>query len=319
MSEYDICEIDKVECIGEFDDEYVYDMEMCPNETESTFFANDILIHNSGYFSFKWLKEKVEKTFDGGKITDKLYQVCDEVEDYINRGMTDWAKKSLRSSDPRFVFKREAICDSAIFLGKKYYVLHMLNDEGVECDKFKYKGVDVVKTTMPDAIKPYVKKIIEKMILTRDRYETNELFREALDVFKALDIKDIAKVSGMNNYEKYCSKCNGFNTAKGTPNHVKAAYFHDYVNELNGWDYEKFRSGDKAKIVNLVMPNKYNIPNIAFKDKYPKEYEEIFTIDYEDMFNRIVYAAIERFYESVGWNLRKPAEDVVVELEDIFG
>ena len=40
-------------------------------------------------------------------------------------------------------------------------MLHKLDDEGVVCNKFKYTGVEVVRTTMPNAIKPYVKKIID--------------------------------------------------------------------------------------------------------------------------------------------------------------
>ena len=47
---YEIVDIDSVECIGEFEDEYVYDIEM-RDDTEHTFFANDILIHNSVYVS----------------------------------------------------------------------------------------------------------------------------------------------------------------------------------------------------------------------------------------------------------------------------
>lgn len=266
--------------------------------------------------SLKWVETELQ---DGVTLTKGFEEICDEIEDYINRGMTEWAKKTLRSKDPRFVFKREAVCDSAIFVGKKYYVLHMLNDEGVDCDKFKYKGVDVVKTTMPEAIKPHVKNIIETMILTRDRYKTNELFMGALEVFKNLDVEKVAKISGMNNYEEYCGKCNGLDTVKGMPNHLKAAYYHDLINQQNGWIYEKFKSGDKVKILQIKTPNRYNIPIIGFKGHYPKEYEEIFTIDYELMFNKIVYAAIERFYDVVGWNLRKPTEDVTVELEDIFG
>jgi len=40
-------EIESIECIGEFDDEYVYDIEM--DDDTHTFVANDILVHNSVY------------------------------------------------------------------------------------------------------------------------------------------------------------------------------------------------------------------------------------------------------------------------------
>jgi DNA polymerase elongation subunit (family B) len=101
------------------------------------------------------------------------------------------------------VFKREAICDSAIFLGPKYYVPHVLDEEGVPCDKFKYVGVDVVKTTMPKAIKPYIKKVIEHMILTQSLKECNDLFNEAYEEFNKLPIEDISKNSGINNLDTH--------------------------------------------------------------------------------------------------------------------
>lgn len=37
------------------------------------------------------------------------------------------------------------------------------------------------------------------------------------------------------------------------------------------------------------------------------------------MFAKIFHAAIERFYNAVGWKLRKPSENLTIELEDLFG
>lgn len=303
----------------EFQDEFVYDLSV-EDDTISWFFANDMLIHNSDYLSFSWVKKLGIKLKDGNKISKEFYNICDEVESQINVGMNEWAKKSLRSQDPRFVFKREAICDSGIFLGPKYYVLHILDDEGVPSDKFKYKGVDVVKTTMPKALKPYVKKIIENMVINKSLKESNDLFTEAYNTFQSLGVESIYKNCSINNYEKYANKCNGFTTCKGMPSHVKAAYYHDLIlDKLDiSSNYEKFRSGDKVKMVYLKQPNKFGIDIIGFKSKYPVEFNDELQIDYEKMFNKIMYAAIERFYEAVGWKLRKPNENVRVELEDLF-
>lgn len=57
--EYIFDEIEVCECIGMFEDEYVYDIEMI-DETH-TFIANNILVHNSLYISY----ENFVKTFDG--------------------------------------------------------------------------------------------------------------------------------------------------------------------------------------------------------------------------------------------------------------
>lgn len=276
---------------------------------------------DSGYYSLKAFENLGIFLKEDGKISKSFYQLCDDVEKFINEGIDDWARKNLRSIDPRFVFKRETICDSGIFLGKKYYVLHTLDEEGVVTDKFKYKGVDVVKTTMPKKVKPYVKKVIEHMIATQSLKETNDLFNQAYEEFKKLSIEEISKISGMNNYAEYSAKCSGLNTVKGMPSHLKAAYHHDLIMEQSGWSskYEKFKSGDKVRMVYVKKPNKYNLDAIGFKETWPEEFNTIFSVDYEKMFSKIFHAAIERFYEAVGWNLRKPSENLKIELDDLFG
>ena len=276
---------------------------------------------DSAYFSLKWVKLLGYEMLDNGEITPEFFNECDLIENYINEGMEKWARKSLLSIDPRFIFKREGICDHGIFIGKLYYALHVLNDEGVSVNKFKYVGVDVMKTSMPKKVKPYVKKVIEHMIMSQSLKETNDMFNEAYEEFKNLSIAEISKISGMNNFSEYSVRCNGMNTVKGMPSHLKAAYFHDMIMEQNGWDskYEKFKSGDKVRMVYVKKPNKYNLDMIGFKGDWPEEFNNIFTADFEKMFNKVFYAAIERFYEAVGWKLRKPSENLTVELDDLFG
>lgn len=287
--------------------------------------ASSVVIYNdtdSVYLSLKVMEEQGIKLKDvHGKISEDFYNLCNELENYINIECNNWAIRKLWSKDPRFVFKRESICDSGIFLGKKYYALHILDDEGLPVDKFKYKGVDIVKTTMPKDIKPYVKKIMENMILTRNLRSTNELFTEASVIFKSLGPNVIYKNQSINNYEKYASKCNGISeTVKCMPAHVKAAYHHNLIMEQLGLTskYEKIKSGEKVKTVYLKTPNKFGIKMIGFKGKYPDEFSEHFEIDYDQMFDKIVFAAVERFYEAVRWPLRKPNETVKIELEDFF-
>jgi DNA polymerase elongation subunit (family B) len=111
-------------------------------------------------------------------ITKEYHKLVDELEAYLNKHITKWGTDSLNSTDCRFVFKREAIADVGIFLQKKRYILHLLDEEGISCDKFKYTGVEVVRTTMPRAIKPHVKKIITTMLMSRNQTETNKVLNE---------------------------------------------------------------------------------------------------------------------------------------------
>jgi ribosome-associated toxin RatA of RatAB toxin-antitoxin module len=257
---------------------------------------------------------------ENGEISEEFINICQKFEDNLNENMREWVVSKFKSKDPRIVFKREAICDSAFLLKGKYYVLHILNDEGNKCDKFKYRGVDVVKATMPRALKPYVKDIIETMVMTKDKDKTNRKFLDAYEVYKKLGPESIYVISTINNYNEWIPKCDKLNTAKKMPHHLKAALAHDYLVDELGLvsKYPKFQNGDKIKMVELKTPNKYGISKIGYKGKWPEEFDQIFTIDFEKMFGKIMYAAIERFFAVVGWVLRKPNENLKVELEDFL-
>jgi hypothetical protein len=124
----------------------------------------------------------------------------------------------------------------------------------------------------------------------------------------------------MNNYEKYSKLCNGLQTAPKMPFALKAAYHHDFIVEKLGLvaKYQKFKSGDKVRIVYVKKPNTYNLTTIGFKEDYPEEFKKIFEVDYEKMFDKMIYSSIEGFYEVAKWKLRKPNENVKIELEDFL-
>jgi len=287
---------------------------------------NSPIIYNdtdSSYISIKHLvKAKKIPVFDkDGNVAPEYYKAVEEIEDHLNKEIIVWGKSSLGSKDCRLVFKREAIADVGLFLAKKRYVLHTLDVEGIPGKKFKYTGVEVVRTTMPAPIKPYVKKIIETMLLTKDYTMTNKIFNETYEIFKSLPLEDIAFVMGVKGYEKYANRCSGFETVKGMPKHVKAAYYHNILLDRFGIErkYEKMASGDKVRFFEVKKPNSFGLSVVGYKYYYPKEFQSVFEIDYEKMFEKIIYSVIERFYEAVNWTVKKPGNDVQIDLFDLLG
>jgi DNA polymerase elongation subunit (family B) len=289
------------------------DLEECIiyNDTDSSYISITPLIENGIKF---W--EDREK----GLIHQETYDEIQRIEDNLNEGIAIWARKALLTKDPRFVFKRECIADTGIFLQKKRYVMHILDDEGIKENKFKYTGVEVVRTTMPNAIKPYAKKIIETMLSTQSLKETNKVLYETYDIFKTLSPEQIAFVMGVKGYEKYAVQCKQFTTCKGMPIHVKSAYYYNEMLDIleTGNKYEKLSSGDKVRYLYIQQPNKYRLDTIGFKYEFPEELGSIFKIDYEKMFEKILFQGIERFYNSVSWPIRKPAANVQTELFELF-
>jgi len=276
---------------------------------------------DSSYITLKHVVERLGITpAKNNKITKEFYKLIEDVEEYLNSKITEWGRNSLNSKDCRFEFKREKICDAAMFLAKKRYVLHVLDDEGIPCNLFKYTGVEVVRTTMPKPIKPLVKKIIETMLLTQSIQKTNQVIEEAYETFVSLPVEDIALVSGIKGLEGKAALSDGFQTAKGMPAHFKAAYFYNLLLKKFNVEqkYEKISSGDKVRFFYVKKPNRYGIDGIGFKYYYPKEFQEVFIPDHELMFEKIVFSVVERFYEAVNWTPKKPGEIVQCDLFDLL-
>ena len=290
------------------------------NISSSQYQGVDPVIYNdtdSSYISIKPILDTLNIPFhNSGVVTTQAIEESDKIEDYLNIEITKWAKTTLNSIDPRFVFKREAMSDAGMFLAKKRYVLRVLDDEGIPCDKFKYTGVEVVRTTMPASIKPEVKSIIETMLMTRCYTKTNNRFNEVYDKFKSLPVEDYAFVMGVRDYDKYADKCDRFNTVKHMPIHVKASYIYNTLLKECGIDkeYESISSGDKVRYFYVKTPNKYGIQSLAYKYYLPDQLKNLFEPDVEKMFEKIVYNVVDRFYESVDWVLRKPGQQLQTDL-----
>ena len=284
---------------------------------------NKCIIYNdtdSSYVSIEPLFADGSTRFSvNNKITKETLGIVQEIEDFLNVEIKKWGAKEFNSKDSRFIFKRESIADVGIFLQKKRYVLHVLDDEGIACNKFKYTGVEVVRSTMPGAIKPYVKKIIETMMLTQSINDTNLVLNETYEIFKKLPPEDITFVSGIKGYEKYAGQCNGFSLAKGMPAHVKAAYIHNLLIDRFKLTtkYEKIGSGDKVRYF-YVKSNKFNVDAVAYKYYYPDEFKNIFEPDYDAMFENHIFSVINRFYENVKWSSQKPGNLVQTNLFDLL-
>ena len=277
---------------------------------------------DSVYISIKKVVEhqKIEMLDKNNQVTQKYLDVVADIEKYLNEGIQVYGASELKSTDCRLNFKREVVADAGMFLMKKRYVLHIRDEEGIQVNKFKYVGVEVNSTNMPANIKPYAKKVIETMIMTRDKVKTDAVFYEAYDTFKKMTLPDFAFVKGIKDYDKYASQCTDFNVAKGMPQHVKAAYFFNTFLKrmrLTG-KYEAIRSGDKIRFFYVQAPNKYGLPVMAYKNSFPEEFKTEFIPNYETMFEKILYQSMERYYDSVNWKLKQPSMLTQTDLFDLF-
>lgn len=274
---------------------------------------------DSLYITIQPILDKLGITLATDCVIDpKVHTIVNAIDKHLGVKILDWAREELNSADPRFVFKREAIADVGSFLMKKRYIIRILDEEGVPMKKFKYVGVELARSTTPKPVKAIIQKTIETAFLTKDVKKTNEVFREAYDLFKNLNISEASFRKAVKEPDKYTAgaSLNKFN--KGTPCHVKAALAYNFLLEkLNlTKKYETIKSGQKVKFF-YAAKNPYGLDAIAFCGDYPKEFRDI-AIDYDKMFNKIVAPPIESVYDAIGWHLPVIGKEVQTDLFELF-
>lgn len=267
------------------------------------------------------LKKLGIKLTDGtGIVSKEAHVIVDDLDRVVNAEVIDWARKELNSIDPRFEFKREAIAGVGAFLMKKRYIIHVLDDEGVAVNKFKYVGVEIARSTTPKKVKELIKKTVETAFLTKDIKQTNDIFREAYEEFKLLDVQDASFRRAVKDYEKYGKNTTLSGFEKGTPCHVKAAIAYNLLLKKFNIEgkYEKINSGQKIKYF-YITKNPYNLDAIAFVAEFPAEFKDVIKIDYNKMFQKIVAAPVESVYEAIEWRVPNFSREVQTDLFDLFG
>ena len=276
------------------------------NESHSV--VNDVCVYSdtdSVYFSFeKFFNIKnIKMVGDNGEITPEANKIIVDVGEYLNKNINEWAKKELKSIYPRYFFKREKICDVALLQAKKFYILHILDKEGVPSNEFEYKGIEVAKSIISKEVKEMIKNVIEHAILSKDRKKAGHLFQQAYENFCKLSPEIIATRKKISDYGKYERKMgeNG-EIGKGTPLQAKASiFFNTLLKKLELTDrYQEITSGSKIKYM-YCKDNKFKYPVIAFGDEYPVEIMQYIKPDYKMMFQKNVEPPISRVFNIIGW------------------
>lgn len=281
---------------------------------------------DSNYFSICDILEKHKISFytNEGLVNPKVVKLCGIIKDKLNERIKKWGETELNSKDCRFEFKMEAIADKAFFIAKKNYALHILNDEGFdvtdEKKRWKYKGIKLVSASMPPKVKPLVEKVLHKIILTKNKDDANKLYIDSFEKFQELSIDDIALIKSLNKLDEYVDECDGWRVAKGMQAHYRGGYYYNkLIDDLGlGANYEKIKQSDKVKFVYLNPNNKYGLNVISYIDRYPKEFEEIFEVDMELMFEKCIKDTVDQFYSALGWNLNSPNFQPVLSIEKSF-
>lgn len=310
-------EIDILECVcvGEYDDEYVYDIEM--NDETHTFMCNDILVHNSAYITLQPL-------IDACKVPTELEThfilLFNEhiLSDYLDGRFEDYAK-AYNCKKNLEAFELEKVARSVLMQKKKKYVMDISwKEPDVYLDplhQLVFKGVEVAKgeTSMfvRNEQKEFVKWIMDSINNHKKlRYPDIVMrLRQIKQRFEMAPIEDICKSTSISDYEKYVlnDKCPDrvyYCPGVVIPYHAKASSW--YNNML--WTtesqyrakYELIKRGDKVKVYCVKDPVDSMHEMFAFKSgSYPVEFAP--QVDIDTQFAKLILDPLNRYVEALGY------------------
>lgn len=226
-------------------------------------------------------------------------------------------------------FKREVIAESGFFLDKKKrYAMLVKDDEGVRLEhpKLKVVGLELLRSSTPSAVKPWLKEAI-MIILDNDRLKLVNWLANKREEYENMPIEDISQNSSVSNISKYLQAeykdgvFLGYKVVKptvkvtnevgdektrglGIPiNSMAAINFNDYIQRLGlTKQYEAIREGSKIKLLRL-KPNPYNYEVIGYEGYWNKDFDLTPYIDRDMMFEKTFKQYIRNITNTFGWNL----------------
>ena len=264
------------------------------------------------------LDDLVQKVFpnrvDPNVIVDFIDKVCKEK---LSKVLDDACAKMATYSNAyrnAISFKRESITDSALWTGKKRYVMRVYDMEGVRYaePEIKVTGLEVVRSSTPEVVRKMLKDAI-KVILDDKQEKVWEFVANAREVFEKQVPEDIAFPRSVNGLDTYADE----KTIYGhkTPMHVRASLLYNSLIVQHKLDkkYKMIQEGDKVKFLYLKEPNSLKENTIAFLSSLPKEFQLHRAVDYDTMFSKTFIEPVQGILDCLGWNTVK-----VNNLDELF-
>jgi len=251
-------------------------------------------------------------------MTTQILEVAREVQDYINKSYDVFASRMLNvKGNHRFDIKQECIAKSAFWVTKKRYGQWIINDGGVKCDKVDVKGLDIVRSNFPPAMRDLMKEVLKGILSNVDKDILDEKIIDFKKTMKTKSIYDMALPTGVSRLSKFIDKRHNnkkiygdgtifTDTYKGTPVHVKAAIkYNDLLKHFGADNNEPIRNKEKIRWA-YMKKNPLGIDALAFKGyDDPKQITDFIQqyMDYDRLFVGALQKKIKMFYEALSWDM----------------
>ena len=268
MIEYIIEDIELIEQLEDFDNEYVYDVEV--DDDTHTFIANDILVHNSVYTTYGtffdcWTEETKKNIVTDRQKTEWILKFN---VDFLDKQNFEWCCEMYnpRHGQNIHLFELETISKAGIYLKKKKYLKGLVFNKGKFLDKPKVSGtgIELIKSTTPKLCRTILKDLMESLMFEYEvknksiyLMQFNAKLADYRKQFYNAPLEDISQSVGVGAYKKYViDDEDQLVLGKQCPVSVHAIARFNYLAHKNGEDNKKTYSG-KIKYYNIVIGMNY--------------------------------------------------------------
>lgn len=321
--EYIIEEIESVEQLEDFDNEYAYDIEV--DDDSHTFIANDILIHNSVYTTygkfFECFTEEAKKKYDTDR--KKIEWILNFNKEFLDKQNKIWLDDMYnpRHGNNCHEFELETISRVTINLKKKKYIKALSFNKGKFLDppKISGTGIEIIKSTTPKLCREILTDLTHDLMFNFDDMKRQEYvfyFNERLAQWKkkfyAAPIEEISQSVGIGAYKKYViDDTNALVFAPKAPVSIKCIARFNYMAHKAGKDNLRIMSG-KVKYYNIRVGK--NTDYFGFPSGELPEFAP--PVDYQTQWTKTVIEPINRFLEVMNIPLVNSAGTIQM---DLFG
>jgi hypothetical protein len=249
---------------------------------------------------------------DEALMMSKILEIASEVQSYLDKSYSLFAKRFCNIDEHRFEIKQELIAKSGLFVTKKRYGMKIVNDNGVKVNKLHVKGLDIVRSSFPAAFKECLTKVLEDILADVPMEKISEYILNFKKSMKLKPYDTISMPTSVKNVKKFISMGEGVLIAKkGAPVHVKSAINYNnflLINKLNK-KYPPVGNGEKIKWTYL-KENPLKFDTICYKGhEDPKQVLDYITqyINTDKIYKQALSKKVKMLYEALQWE--EPNDD----------
>jgi DNA polymerase elongation subunit (family B) len=219
--------------------------------------------------------------------------------------------------------EQEIVSDRGIYIGKKYYMLHLVSNDGEPVDKMKYMGVPIKKTTLPKEIKNKLSSFIERLLKGEDWDIIGPDVVALKDELKTTsDVEKLGLPKGINKLESYTKRLNAKEDGLRLPGHVAASIlWNKCLQTYKDTESPRITSGAKISVYYITRPID-RFKSIAIPkdiEILPDWFNEHFIpiIDRDAQIERLVDKPMEIMISAAG--IKVPTKKKLLFEEGLFG